>query len=212
MSKNAAKFNYWVDLVFLITLVVVIVTGFIIWGWKRPEGMRPGMAPQREASEVARRADDQNAPSELPSAISDNSDADDQSAARAEEARDATKQEEGATKDETPNAVSDARRPGGRADRPGEPGDRAGGQARESAGGQAPVMGEAKIFWGLLKGRTFLGMTKHGWQDVHAWVSMVMILCFLLHLKAHFRWLVVMSKKSEKDVSAPQNQEDASNA
>ena len=55
--------------------------------------------------------------------------------------------------------------------------------------GGAPQMGEAKIFWGLLRGKAFWGMNKKQWENVHAWVSVAMCVFFICHLVMHFRWL-----------------------
>ena len=105
-----AKFNYWVDLLFLITLLVVIFTGLLLWGWIRPQGAPGGPG----------------APA----------------AAAAQQGANPTLGERG----------GDAARP----------------DSGKAAGG-APQMGEAKIFWGLLRGKAFF---------------------FICHLVMHFRWLV----------------------
>ncbi|MBQ4204014.1 MAG: DUF4405 domain-containing protein [Thermoguttaceae bacterium] len=126
-----AKFNYWVDLLFLITLLVVIFTGLLLWGWIRPQGAPGG--PGAPAAAAAQ---------------------------------------------QSANPALGER--GGDAARP-DPGKAAGG---------APQMGEAKIFWGLLRGKAFWGMNKKQWENVHAWVSVAMCVFFICHLVMHFRWLV----------------------
>ena len=142
-----AKFNYWVDVFFLVTLVVVIFTGLLLWGWIRPQGAPGGSVAPSGGQGSAR-----------------------QSASAS---------------------------PGDR-DRGGE---RQGGDATHRDGGQAsgpgggPQMGEAKIFWGLLKGRAFWGLNKKQWENVHAWVSVAMCVFFICHLVMHFSWLISSTKR-----------------
>ncbi len=50
---------------------------------------------------------------------------------------------------------------------------------------------EAQIFWGLLQGSDFLGLTKNGgWKQIHCWVGVGMIPFFLLHILFHLKWIV----------------------
>lgn len=55
------KFNYWVDVLFLVTLIFAIFTGLLLWGWQRPRGAQGGggappvaSTPSRVASGVDR--------------------------------------------------------------------------------------------------------------------------------------------------------------
>ena len=54
---------------------------------------------------------------------------------------------------------------------------------------------EPDLFWGLTKGNAVLGMDKGCWKQIHIWISVATLVCFLIHLWTHFKWLVAMSKK-----------------
>ena len=170
---SRAKFNFWVDILFLIALLVVILTGMLLWGWLRPAGMGgpggPGVASGAQAK-VARAEASQTPPTPNESSQQEapNAEANQSDSARSEASRVESKRESVAT-----NA------PGG------------------------PQMGEARIFWGLLHGKTFLGLTKKGWANGHAWTSVAMIVFFILHLWTHFKTLVALARNDRARVEAP---------
>ena len=59
-------------------------------------------------------------------------------------------------------------------------------QRREN--GSNPDM-QARIFWGLLRGNTLLGMSKGGWKNIHCWDSVVMFVLMIVHMSMHARWI-----------------------
>jgi hypothetical protein len=42
---------------------------------------------------------------------------------------------------------------------------------------------------------TFYSLTRHQWNDIHLWVSLVMIGIVLVHLALHWRWIVCTARR-----------------
>lgn len=42
MTRNTQ--NYWIDWVLFITMMILFLSGFVLWGWSRPK--EPGQLPQ----------------------------------------------------------------------------------------------------------------------------------------------------------------------
>ena len=55
--------------------------------------------------------------------------------------------------------------------------------------GKNAQVGQARIFWGLMHGNKLLGLTKHGWSNIHCWDSVVMIVLMIVHIYMHARWI-----------------------
>ena len=82
--------------------------------------------------------------------------------------------------------------------KPVEKADAKPGDADSHAGKTAgPAAGQPQglILWGLFRGNSFLGMTKNGgWKSIHCWVSMLVLLPFmLLHFFMHLKWVLVVT-------------------
>ncbi len=54
---------------------------------------------------------------------------------------------------------------------------------------------QARIFWGLMRGNSLLGMSKGVWKDIHCWDSVAMFLLMVVHLCMHARWIAVATSR-----------------
>ncbi|MBQ9873143.1 MAG: DUF4405 domain-containing protein [Thermoguttaceae bacterium] len=243
------KYNLFVDWIFLATLLVVIVTGFVIWTWPRPAGGRPGapsaVPAQSEARREAREETDEERVARALGQKVDvhgGEDADLTLADWIDEVKstlredgldvnfvfDAPRVEEAAappsslniqedltdialenalkivlrphdldfvvlngslyitTRDEIKNNPDEYSNPtAAKAERP---------KKEETGVGVNQVPPRST--------RILLGMNKRGWNQIHSWVSMAMIVAFVLHLVAHFKLMVRCPKKTKSEAGA----------
>lgn len=128
---NKARVNFYLDLIGFFAMVVIFFTGFLMWGWKRPQAATsvPGKAEVVQVQKV-----------DTPE-----------------------KNLAGETRVETQKSAGD------------------GGKDMAS--------------------RTFLGMGKGGWKQIHCWSGVAILLPMLiLHLLMHLEWIKVMLGFCKREV------------
>ena len=64
-----------------------------------------------------------------------------------------------------------------------------GEQGAQGRGNDSNPDMRGRIFWGLLRGNTLLGMSKGVWKNIHCWDSVVMFVLMIVHLSMHARWI-----------------------
>jgi fucose 4-O-acetylase-like acetyltransferase len=54
---------------------------------------------------------------------------------------------------------------------------------------------------------TFYGLTRHQWNDIHLWVSLVMMSIIAVHLALHWRWIVCTTRRYTRTTLCKTNTE-----
>lgn len=51
--------------------------------------------------------------------------------------------------------------------------------------------------------RSFLGIERHTWSDLHTWVSIALIIGVLIHIALHWKWIVCTTKLLFQSLQQP---------
>lgn len=187
--NGKTKLNYLIDWLLFIAMLVIIASGIVLWGWKKPAGMNgpgsqyaPGEATAKMQSPVdgsiPRNYNNQDGKSNhgYNSNHGNNSNqnplqesASSPKAAPKNDLKAASENE--SVKDPRSSVKPDSLKSDGK--------------------NAVNKDNQPKILWGLFHGQTFWGMTKNGgWKEIHCWVSvLILVPFFFFHLLMHLKWI-----------------------
>ncbi len=198
--ENKNGLNYIIDWILFISMLVIIITGIVLWGWIRPAGMSGHGSPQNSVKQNttitdSQLADNHNSRDNRP--IHEKT-AQENSVLSSERSKAVTKSNIDTKSNldtksnidtksnlDTKSNIDTKSKPAGNS-KTGTA-----SKINNNAGQGNSADNQPKILWGLFRGQTFFGMTKNGgWKSIHCWVSvLVLVPFFIFHLLLHLRWI-----------------------
>lgn len=174
--NGKTKLNYIIDWLLFLAMLVIIVTGIVLWGWKKPAGMNgPGGPGAPNKAVMEKRNPPDGSVSGNHGVKQDIHGKQDNQGNQPESASNPKVTSENDRKGSSENSVTKDQR----------------SSLKQDEKNGANKDNQPKILWGLFHGQTFWGMTKNGgWKEIHCWVSvLILIPFFIFHLLMHLKWI-----------------------